>query len=140
MTMIDLRPFYRTINQFDRLAGTVAAGGPAYDIVASDENHFAVSLAVPGFSQEELEASVEDGVLSVRGTPKDEDAGQATFLHRGIARGGFERRFRLAEHVEVTGASLENGVLRVELVREVPESKKPRVIGIASGAESAKAA
>ena len=127
MTTIDLRPFYRTVRDFDRLASrlvsTVAAvdTGPAYDILATGEDRYAIVLAVPGYKAEELSIAVENGVLTVKGRPADAKS-EVRVIQRGILRPAFERRFALAEHVEVKGARLENGLLEIALVREVPEA------------------
>lgn len=135
MTTIDLRPFYRSMRDFDRLAHrlvssvAVADSGPAYDIAETAADRYAIRIALPGWKEEELSLSVENGVLTVKGRPTEEE-GTARLLQRGILREAFERRFALAEHVEVKGARLERGILEVELAREVPEALKPRVIAI----------
>lgn len=135
MTTIDLRPFYRSMRDFDRLAHRLVSGvvvadsGPAYDILETGADKYAIRMALPGWKEEELTLSVENGVLIVKGRPAEEE-GAARALQRGILREAFERRFALAEHLEVKGARLERGILEVELVREVPEALKPRVIAI----------
>ncbi len=139
MTMIDLRPFYRTMRDFDRLAGRLVSSvaavdtGPAYDILATGEDRFAIVLAVPGWKPEELTISVENGVLTVKGEPAAAEP-EVKVIQRGILRQAFERRFALAEHVEVKGAELRDGLLRIELAREVPEALKPRTIPIRNAA------
>lgn len=139
MTSFRLVPFDRAARDLDRLmsafvsAPSVGDAGPAYDISRLGENSYEVALAVPGFAEEQLEITVDKGTLFVRGKPVEGGA-ETSYLHRGIARGGFERRFALAEHVEVKGARLEHGILRVELTREVPEALKPRTITIGAGA------
>lgn len=138
--MIDLRPFHLATSRFRRLPGAPAAGGPAYDILAAGEGRFVLRLAVPGYAPDELDVTVEGDALVVQGKAAKRDDGEIGWIHRGIVRGDFERRFRLAEHVEVKEATLANGLLRVELVREVPEEKKPRTISIVAGAPEAKAA
>lgn len=146
MTTIDLRPFYRTVREFDRLASRLVASvaavdtGPAFDIVELATDRYAVRIAVPGWRQDELTITVENGVLVVKGEPQPEKE-EVRWIQRGISRQPFERRFALAEHVEVKGARLENGVLVIDLARELPEALKPRIIPIASSTESvAKAA
>ncbi len=135
MTTIDLRPFYRTVRDFDRLASRLVSSvaavdtGPSYDILATGEDRFAIVLALPGWKAEELSISVENGVLAVKGQPAEPKA-EVKVIQRGIVRQAFERRFALAEHVEVKGARLEGGLLEIELVREVPEALKPRTIAI----------
>lgn len=135
MTTIDLRPFYRTVRDFDRLASRLVSSvaavdtGPAHDILETGTDRYAIQLAVPGWKQDELTISVENGVLTVKGEPAPEKA-EVRYLQRGIARQAFERRFALAEHVEVKGAKLENGILSIELARELPEALKPRVVPI----------
>ncbi|MCS6876932.1 MAG: Hsp20 family protein [Geminicoccaceae bacterium] len=137
MTTIDLRPFYRTVREFDRLASRLVASvtavdtGPAFDILETGADRYAVHLAVPGWRRDELAITVENGVLVVRGEPAPEKS-EARWIQRGISRQPFERRFALAEHVEVKGARLENGLLVIELARELPEALKPRVIPIAT--------
>jgi molecular chaperone IbpA len=134
---LDYSPFFRSTVGFDRLldmleAGDSAQGYPPYNIERSDENHYRITVAVAGFGEKDLNVEVTDGVLTVTG--KREGLTQATYLHQGIASRAFERSFQLAEHVEVKGAKLENGLLHVELERVVPEAKKPRRIAI-NGAE-----
>ena len=136
----DLSPLYRTMVGFDRLAGMIdtatrldgAQGYPPYNIERLAEDAFSIELAVAGFAEEDLDIETNDGMLTVTGrhTKADEDTSEREFLHRGIAERGFIRRFQLADHVVVTGAALKNGLLRVELLRELPEAKKPRKIEI----------
>ncbi len=105
---------------------------PPYNIERTAENAYRITLAVAGFTEQDLSIETRENALTVKGERKAE-AKQAEFLHQGIAARGFERRFQLADHVQVTGAVLENGLLHVDLVREIPEAKKPRQIQIASG-------
>lgn len=140
MNAIDLTPLYRTSVGFDRLASlldnafradSVTSGYPPYNIEMLDENRYAITLAVAGFDRSEIDISVEQGVLSVRGRKADEQ--ERKYLHQGIANRAFERKFSLADHVEVTGADLSNGLLTVSLVKEIPEAMKPRKIEIGKG-------
>lgn len=140
MNTIDLSPLYRNSVGFDRMASLldaalrndpVSSGYPPYNIEALEENRYAITLAVAGFERGELELSVENGVLSVRGNKAKEEE-QRKYLHQGIANRSFERKFNLAEHVEVTGADLNNGLLTINLVKEIPEAMKPRKIFIGS--------
>jgi molecular chaperone IbpA len=104
---------------------------PPYNIEKTGEDSYRVTMAVAGFSQDELNITVQEGVLTVTGKAvKEEEPKQ--FLHRGIARRAFERRFELADHIQVRGANLTNGLLHIDLVREVPEAMKPRSIKIGS--------
>ena len=132
---LDYSPFFRTTVGFDRLldlleSADTAQGYPPYNIERSDENHYRVTVAVAGFADKDLSIEVKDGVLTVTG--KREAETKPSYLHQGIAGRAFERSFQLAEHVEVRGARLENGLLHVELERVVPEEKKPRKIAINS--------
>ncbi|MGZ5803687.1 MAG: Hsp20 family protein [Xanthobacteraceae bacterium] len=140
MRTFDLAPLYRSTVGFDRLfsmldnvAGydTAAPGYPPYNIERTGENDYRISIAVAGFAEPEITIVAKENVLTIKGekqTKKEENKGDV--LYQGIAARAFERTFQLAEHVEVKGASLENGLLHVELVREVPEAKKPRQITI----------
>ena len=139
MRSFDFAPLYRATVGFDRvadlmdrvLAADVAQPTyPPYNIEKTDENAYRISVAVAGFSPDELNVELRDGALIVAGR-KSEDAGQKTYLHRGIATRAFERRFALADHMKVTGARHEDGMLHVDLVREIPEALKPRRIEIA---------
>jgi molecular chaperone IbpA len=112
-----------------------APGYPPYDIEMLEENKYAITVAVAGFSREELSLEVEKNVLTVRGEKRDKV--EKHYLHRGIANRKFERKFNLADHVEVTGAELANGLLTVQLVKEIPERMKPKTIDISDGSESA---
>lgn len=129
---IDYAPFFRSTVGFDRLLGLLESaseqGYPPYNIERSDENNYRVTVAVAGFGDKDITVEVADGVLTVTG--KREGATAPTYLHQGIAGRAFERKFQLAEHVEVRGAKLENGLLHVDLERVVPEAKKPRKIAI----------
>ena len=131
---LDYSPFYRSTVGFDRLfdllenADAAQGGYPPYNIERSDENNYRVTIAAAGFAEKDLSVEVADGVLTVTG--KREDAAKPAYLHQGIAGRAFELNFQLAEHVEVKGAKLENGLLHVDLERIVPEAKKPRRITI----------
>jgi molecular chaperone IbpA len=137
MRHAEFAPFYRSAIGFDRLFNLLDQSAssetespyPPYNIERTGENAFRITLAVAGFSQNELKIEVKEQTLSVAGD-KAAETGQKTYLHRGIAARAFERRFQLADHVDVTGARFENGLLHVDLVRNVPESKKPRTIAI----------
>jgi molecular chaperone IbpA len=144
---LDYSPFFRSTVGFDRLldlldSADTAQGYPPYNIERSDENNYRVTVAVAGFGDKDVTVEVADGVLTVTG--KREGPPASTYLHQGIAGRAFERKFQLAEHVEVRGAKLENGLLHVDLERVVPEAKKPRKITINAPElktiESAKAA
>lgn len=135
----DLSPLYRTMVGFDRLATMMdtatrldgAQGYPPYNIERLAEDAFLIEIAVAGFAEEDLDIETNDGLLTVTGRhAKADEAEQRAFLHRGIAERGFIRRFQLADHVIVTGAALKNGLLRIDLLRELPEAKKPRKIEI----------
>ncbi|MCX7339316.1 MAG: Hsp20 family protein [Hyphomicrobiales bacterium] len=145
MRNIDLSPFYRSTIGFDRLFSLLdqAAGFenaptyPPYNIERSDENAYRISIAVAGFAESELSLEVRENLLTVRGEKKPAtDEARQVVLHQGIASRGFERRFQLADHVQVVGAALEHGLLHIDLVREVPEAKKPRAIPIGKTAPS----
>jgi len=137
MTTIDLTPLYRSSIGFDRLASLLdnawrsenaGAGFPPYNIEVRDENRYSITLAVAGFERDELDISVEKDVLTVRGRKAQDESRK--YLYQGIANRAFERKFNLAEHVEVRGADLNNGLLTISLVREIPEAMKPRTIRI----------
>jgi molecular chaperone IbpA len=139
MATLDFTPLFRSSIGFDRIPGLLShamerpeSGYPPYNIEKTGENAYRVTMAVAGFSADELNITVQEGVLTVTGkAAKDEEPKQ--FLHRGIARRAFERRFELADHIQVNGANLVNGLLHIDLVREVPEAMKPRTIQIATG-------
>lgn len=105
---------------------------PPYNIEKTGEDDYRITMAVAGFDESELDIVQQENVLLISGKGHEEEPGR-TYLHRGIARRAFERRFELADTVRVTGASLSNGLLHVELVREIPEAQKPRQIPIAAG-------
>ncbi len=141
MRHMDLSPLYRSTVGFDRLFSLVnqAASGfeaaptyPPYNIERTAENAYRITVAVAGFSEKELSIEVKEGSLMIRGSKetRSESAPSSEVLYQGIAARAFERRFQLADHVQVHGASLENGLLHVDLVREVPEAQKPRQIHI----------
>ena len=143
MRSFDLTPFYRSTVGFDRLfslldqaAGLEAAPTyPPYNIERTSENGYRISIAVAGFGDKDLSIEVKENALTVRGDKTTEEgAKKAEILHQGIAARAFERRFQLADGVQVVGATLEHGLLQVDLVREVPEAKKPRLIPTGAGA------
>lgn len=137
MTTFDYTPLYRSTIGFDRLARLMDtalqgesgnAGYPPYNIEKLGDDDYRVTLAVAGFSADDLAVTAEANTLTIRGSlGKD---GGTTYLHRGIATRSFERRFQLADHIEVTGAALADGVLHVTLHRRIPEALKPRQIAI----------
>ena len=140
MRAFDLTPLYRATVGFDQiadlmdraLASDVGQNSyPPYNIEKTDDDAWRISIAVAGFSDDELAIELKDRALHVTGRKANEDT-ERTFLHRGIATRAFERRFTLADHVKVTGASHENGMLHIDLAREVPEALKPRRIAISS--------
>ena len=149
MTRYDFSPFYRTSVGFDRLSrildsmGTVedaANGFPPYNIEKTDDNGYRITLAVAGFDMDDLSVETRENQLVVTGEhhavddePKDEND-RPNYLHRGIARRAFRRSFHLADYVKVLGAHIENGLLHIDLVREVPEEMKPRRIEISTSA------
>ena len=142
MRTYDMTPLYRSTVGFDRLFNDLfdtvnkldGSGYPPYNIELADENHYRITLAVAGFGEDDLDIEVAEHTLTIAGKRNEQDdAGGRQFLHQGIAGRSFERRFQLAEHVRVTGASLVNGLLNIDLEREIPEAKKPRKIEIAEG-------
>ena len=138
MTTFDFSPLYRTSIGFDRLASLMSAATrqdqgnsyPPYNILVTGEDHYRITMAVAGFAEDELDITTERSRLLVTGQRGDEQVEQGEFLHRGIATRSFERRFNLADHVKVISASLENGLLHIDLEREIPEAMKPRTIKI----------
>ncbi len=138
MTRIDFTPLYRSSVGFDRLASILdhsmrnenAGGGyPPYNIEVQEENHYRITLAVAGFNRDELDIHVEKGVLTIRGK-KEPEQSDRQFLYQGIANRSFERKFNLADYVEVREAGLDNGILAIQLVKEIPEAMKPKTIPI----------
>lgn len=143
----DLSPLFRYSVGFDRLDDLFETAFrspqestyPPYNIVRTGQDAYRVTLAVAGFSENELDVTVKDNLLTVRGQASDSEQDKdVTYLHRGIARRAFEHRFQLADHVRVTGATLNNGLLDIQLVREVPEAMKPQKIEINSKAPQPK--
>jgi molecular chaperone IbpA len=133
--MRDFSPYFRSTVGFDQLfnrleqAADAGNGYPPYNIERTDETHYVISVAVAGFADKDLSVEVKDGVLTVTGKREEADKAQS-YLYQGIAGRAFERRFQLAEHVEVRAAKLENGLLHIDLERVIPEEKKPRRIAI----------
>jgi molecular chaperone IbpA len=146
MRPIDLSPLYRSTVGFDRLFDLIdsvtgleqtAASYPPYNIERLGENDYRITMAVAGFAQDEVRVDVKEQTLTVAGAKKPEEK-ERQYLHRGIAARNFERRFQLADHVEVKGADLQDGLLHIELVRNVPERLKPRTIAIGGAKAAAK--
>ncbi|VDC27511.1 Hsp20 family protein [Pseudogemmobacter humi] len=145
MRSFDFAPLYRATVGFDRVADLMdrvltsdvaQPGYPPYNIEKTADDAYRISIAVAGFTPEELSVEVKDGSLHVSAR-KSADETERSFLHRGIATRAFERRFALADHVRVEGASHEHGMLHIDLVREIPEAMKPRRIEIAAPAKTA---
>jgi molecular chaperone IbpA len=146
MRQFDLSPLYRSTIGFDRIGSLLdtlssfeneAPSYPPYNIERVSENGYRISMAVAGFSESDLDIEVKENTLTIRGEKRAEEQ-NSTFLHRGIAARSFERRFQLADYVMVKGASLENGLLYVDLVRELPEAMKPRTIEITTDGDKPK--
>ena len=144
MRTFDFAPLYRATVGFDQIADMmdrVLASDvsqptyPPYNIEKTSDDTYRISIAVAGFSDEDLSVEVKEHALVVSAR-KSEDDSDRTYLHRGIATRAFERRFQLADHVHVTGAAHENGMLHIDLKREVPEALKPRRIEISNGAKA----
>ncbi|QEQ96729.1 Hsp20 family protein [Neptunomonas concharum] len=137
MRTFDLTPLYRSAIGFDRLANMIDSANrneqqpsyPPYNIELLGENAYRITMAIAGFSKSELEIQSEEGNLTIKGA-KEADTTERTYLYQGIAARNFERRFQLADHVKVVKATIENGLLHVDLVREIPEAMKPRQIEI----------
>lgn len=138
MRQFDLTPFYRSTVGFDRLFslldqvnGDGSPGYPPYNIERTGENDFRITVAVSGFSQNEISIVAKENTLTIKGEKvANENASKTEVLYRGIASRAFERQFQLADFVQVKNATLENGLLHVDLAREIPEAKKPRQIPI----------
>lgn len=144
----DFNSLYRSTVGFDRLFQLLdGVGGvdgdaptyPPYNIERRGENEYRITMAVAGFTRDELKVDVKESTLLVRGEKQPENK-KAEYLHRGIAQRGFERRFQLADHVEVSGADMVDGLLHVDLVRNIPESMKPRTIEIGGNGKLLEAA
>ena len=141
MRTFDLAPFYRSTVGFDRLfslldqgVGGAAPGYPPYNIERTGDNEYRVTVAVAGFAEPELSVVAKENTLTIRGEKNaEEEEKRGDVLYQGIAARAFERVFQLADFVQVKGAKLENGLLHVDLVREIPEAKKPRTIPIGNG-------
>ncbi|MBZ9840949.1 Hsp20 family protein [Mesorhizobium sp. CA5] len=137
-TTFDFSPLFRSSIGFDRMLNALETASrietvdnwPPYDIAKTADDDYRISMAVAGFSQDELAITQEQNMLMVSGQKAGEDKGE--YLHRGIAGRAFQRRFELADHVKVVGASLVNGLLTIDLKREIPEEMKPRRIEIAA--------
>ena len=148
MRTYDLTPFYRSTVGFDRLFSLLdravpdgSPGYPPYNIERTGENGYRITVAVSGFAQGELSIVAKENTLTIKGEKSANENGQdkSDVLYRGIAARAFERAFQLADFVVVKNASLENGLLHVDLVRELPEAKKPRSIPISTSAQGAQA-
>jgi len=144
MRTFDFSPLYRSTVGFDQLQSLLDSvtreasqpSYPPYNIESTGENQYRITMAVAGFSEKELSLEVKQNVLTISG--KHEESGNANYLYQGIAGRSFERRFQLADHVEVNGARLENGLLHVELTRTIPETLKPRQIPISNTASKSR--
>jgi molecular chaperone IbpA len=138
MRTFDLAPLYRSTVGFDRLFSMLdgfetAPGYPPYNIERTGENDYRITVAVAGFGESELSVESKENTLTIKGEKQVQEEKTGEVLYQGIAARAFERVFQLADYVQVKGASLENGLLHVELVREIPEAKKPRQIAIGNG-------
>jgi len=145
MRQFDFAPLYRSTVGFDRLAqlmdsvgGLDVDGYPPYNIERVGDNEYRITMAVAGFDRDELKIEAKESVLLVGGVKKPDDK-ERNFLHRGIATRSFERRFQLADYVEVKGAEFKDGLLHIDLQRNLPERMKPRTIAIASEAKQIEA-
>src|SRR5215210_5205504 len=147
MRTFDLAPLYRSTVGFDRLFSMLDGAGfdsaaptyPPYNIERTGENAYRISIAVAGFAETELTIESKENTLTVKGEKQEKAENQGEVLYQGIAARAFERRFQLADYVQVSGAQLANGLLHIDLVREIPEAKKPRQIPIGNGSGKPKA-
>ncbi|MGR5178604.1 Hsp20 family protein [Vibrio parahaemolyticus] len=136
MRTVDFTPLYRNAIGFDRLFNMMEAnsaknssgGYPPYNIEHQDENHFRITMAVAGFAEDQLDLTQKENMLIVKGERKAEEG--KNYVYQGIAERDFERKFQLADYVKVVGASMENGLLHIDLEREIPEAMQPRKIEI----------
>jgi len=144
MRTFDLTPLYRSTVGFDRLFSLLdqaggfeaAPGYPPYNIERTGDNEYRITVAVAGFGESDLSIEAKENTLTIRGEKQDKQEKTGEVMYQGIAARAFERVFQLADYVQVKGAALENGLLHVDLVREIPEAKKPRTIPIGKGAPS----
>jgi len=140
MQTFDFSPFYRSTVGFDRLFSTLdglnvaepKSAYPPYNIERTGDDTYRISVAVAGFSKDEISIQTKENNLHIKGGKLEQESTEREFLHRGIAERAFDLRFQLADYVEVSSATVENGLLHLELKRELPESKKPRQIEIGS--------
>ena len=144
MTRLDFSPLFRSTVGFDRMMNLLEStanvgeeGYPPYNIEKVSDDDYRITMAVAGFGAGDIEITAENGQLVISGKIEKTDDEGRSYLHRGIATRSFERRFDLADHIRVDGASLENGLLHVAVVREVPEAMKPRKIEIGAGSTKA---
>lgn len=146
MTRFDLTPLFRSSIGFDHLSqlidsafdqATESMSYPPYNIEKLSEDNYRISMAVAGFEEDEIAITAQDNTLTVSAKSK-QDNDKREFLYRGIAGRAFERRFQLADYIRVTDAAMNNGMLHIDMVREVPERMKPRIIEIASGKKAQK--
>ncbi|MBD1573954.1 Hsp20 family protein [Vibrio sp. S17_S38] len=136
MRNVDFTPLYRNAIGFDRLfnlmesnnAKNTSGGYPPYNIEQKDEHHYRITMAVAGFSDEQLDITQQENMLIVRGESQAEEG--KSYVYQGIAERDFERKFQLADYVKVIGATMENGLLHVDLEREIPDAMQPRKIAI----------
>jgi len=143
MRQFDLTPYRRSTVGFDRLFDMLEANArqatadnyPPFNLERLADDRYRITLAVAGFSRDEIEIVAQQNLLQVKGKKEDKEGGNAAFLHLGIANRSFERRFELADFVRVEDARLNDGLLAIELVREVPEAMKPKKIAVRSGSE-----
>lgn len=140
MRTFDLTPLFRSTVGFDRISRVfdtafqqdASTSYPPYNIAKTSDDSYQISMAVAGFGEDDLELVANENTLTVKGNARKEDD-ETAYLYRGIAGRAFDRRFQLADYIKVTGARLENGLLHIDLAREVPEALKPRKIEIAAG-------
>ena len=138
MPTFDLAPLYRSTVGFDRLFSMLdgfeaAPGYPPYNIERTGENEYRITVAVAGFGENELSIESKENTLTIKGAKQEKEEQNGELLYQGIAARAFERVFQLADYVQVKAAAVENGLLHVDLVREIPEAKKPRQIPIGNG-------
>jgi len=142
MRTFDLSPLFRSTVGFDRISRVfdnafqqdATTSYPPYNIVKTGDDSYLISMAVAGFGEDDLEIVANENTLTIKGNARKDEGEETSYLYRGIAGRAFERRFQLADYIKVTGARLENGLLHIELAREVPEALKPRTIEIAGSA------